>query len=195
MRLSRNGVSLIENAGTSGDFKLYFGKGNLILSLSHGCCNVAMTRIDLGSERNGLLMTPVWTNLDKTSRGCFFLPHPDLFIIIEQMKTGHHLSDFELIAMLVLLRLGEDAYGVPIAREIEEQTKREVKLGSVYAALERLEEKGFVASELGQPTQERGGRAKRYFRITQQGMREVRETRRTLIRLWQGIPELNGGHL
>jgi PadR family transcriptional regulator, regulatory protein PadR len=123
------------------------------------------------------------------------LPHPDLFIIIEQMKTGHHLSDFELIAMLVLLRLGEDAYGVPIAREIEEQTKREVKLGSVYAALERLEEKGFVASELGQPTQERGGRAKRYFRITQQGMREVRETRRTLIRLWQGIPELNGGHL
>jgi DNA-binding PadR family transcriptional regulator len=63
------------------------------------------------------------------------------------MKTGYHLSDFELIAMLVLLRLGEDAYGVPIAREIEEQTKREVKLGSVYAALERLEEKGFVASD------------------------------------------------
>jgi PadR family transcriptional regulator PadR len=111
------------------------------------------------------------------------------------MKTGHHLSDFELIAMLVLLRLGEDAYGVPIAREIEEQTKREVKLGSVYAALERLEEKGFVASELGQPTQERGGRAKRYFHITQQGMREVRETRRTLIRLWQGIPELKRGPL
>ena len=111
------------------------------------------------------------------------------------MKTGHHLSDFELIAILVLLRLGEDAYGVPIAREIEEQTKREVKLGSVYAALERLEEKGFVASELGQPTQERGGRAKRYFHITQQGMREVRETRRTLIRLWQGIPELKRGPL
>ena len=111
------------------------------------------------------------------------------------MKTGHRLSDFELIAMLVLLRLGEDAYGVPIAREIEEQTKREVKLGSVYAALERLEEKGFVASELGQPTQERGGRAKRYFHITQQGMREVRETRRTLIRLWQGIPELKRGPL
>jgi len=111
------------------------------------------------------------------------------------MKTGHHLSDFELIAMLVLLRLGEDAYGVPIAREMEEQTKREVKLGSVYAALERLEEKGFVASELGQPTQERGGRAKRYFHITQQGMREVRETRRTLIRLWQGIPELKRGPL
>jgi PadR family transcriptional regulator PadR len=151
-----------------------------------------MTRIDLGSERNGLLATPIST---RPVVGAFFLPHPDLFIIIEQMKTGYHLSDFELIAMLVLLRLGEDAYGVPIAREMEEQTKREVKLGSVYAALERLEEKGFVASELGQPTQERGGRAKRYFHITQQGMREVRETRRTLIRLWQGIPELKRGHL
>jgi PadR family transcriptional regulator, regulatory protein PadR len=111
------------------------------------------------------------------------------------MKTGSHLSEFELIAMLVLLRLGENAYGVPIAREIEEQTRREVKLGSVYAALERLEEKGFVASELGEPTQERGGRAKRYFHVTKQGMREVRETRQTLIRLWQGVPELEGGRV
>jgi PadR family transcriptional regulator PadR len=53
------------------------------------------------------------------------------------MKTQSYLSDFELVAMLVLLRLGDNAYGVPIAREIEEQTQREVKLGSVYAALER----------------------------------------------------------
>ena len=111
------------------------------------------------------------------------------------MKTVHHLSDFELIAILVLLRLGEDAYGVPIAREIEEQTKREVKLGSVYATLERLQEKGFVVSELGEPTPERGGRAKRYFRVTRQGMRKVRETRQTLIRLWQGVPELKAGRL
>jgi len=60
------------------------------------------------------------------------------------MKSGGYLSDFELISMLALLRLGDGAYGVPIAREIEEQTKREVKLGSVYAALERLEKKGLV---------------------------------------------------
>ena len=70
------------------------------------------------------------------------------------MKPSSRLSDFELIVMLVLLRLEDDAYGVPIAREIEEQTKREVKLGSVYATLERLEEKDFVVSELGEPTQE-----------------------------------------
>ena len=125
----------------------------------------------------------------------FFLPNPDLFIILEQMKTGHHLSDFELIVMLVLLRLGDEAYGVPIAREIEEQMGREVKLGSVYGTLERLEEKGFVASELGEPTQERGGRAKRYFQVTKQGMRIVRETRQALTRLWQNIPELEGGRL
>lgn len=109
------------------------------------------------------------------------------------MRTGTHLSDFELIVMLVLLRLGDEAYGVPIAREIEEQMGREVKLGSVYAALERLEGKGFVASELGEPTQERGGRAKRYFHVTRQGMREVRKTRQVLTRLWQSVPELEGG--
>jgi|SRR5438552_2416673 len=109
------------------------------------------------------------------------------------MKPSSRLSDFELIVMLVLLRLEDDAYGVPIAREIEEQTKREVKLGSVYATLERLEEKDFVVSELGEPTQERGGRAKRYFQVTKQGMREVRETRQILTRLWQGVPELEEG--
>lgn len=111
------------------------------------------------------------------------------------MRHGTHLSDFELIVMLVLLRLGDEAYGVPIAHEIEEQTRREVKLGSVYATLDRLEEKGFVVSELGEPTQERGGRAKRYFHVTRQGMREVRETRQVLTRLWQNVPELEGGRL
>jgi len=111
------------------------------------------------------------------------------------MKPQSHLSDFELVAILVVLRLADNAYGVPIAREIEEQTKREVKLGSVYAALERLEEKGLVVSELGEPTRERGGRAKRYFHVTRQGMRKVRETQQTLIKLWRGVPELEGGRL
>jgi DNA-binding PadR family transcriptional regulator len=111
------------------------------------------------------------------------------------MKPQSYLSDFELIAMLAVLRVGDNAYGVPIAREIEDQTKREVKLGSVYAALERLEEKGFVVSELGEPTRERGGRAKRYFRVTRRGMRRVRETQQTLVRLWRGVPELEGGRL
>jgi len=103
------------------------------------------------------------------------------------------LGNFELMVLLALIRVGEDAYGVPISQAIEESTGRDVLVGSVYAALERLEVKGFVSSRVGEPTPERGGRAKRYFRITAKGLRQVRETRRALIKLWQRIPELEGG--
>ena len=95
--------------------------------------------------------------------------------------------------MLALIRLAPAAYGVPIAREIEARGGRSVALGSVYAALERLAEKGLVLSELGEATQERGGRAKRYFRITGEGLRAVRATRQSLIGMWQGVPSLEGG--
>ena len=103
------------------------------------------------------------------------------------------LGNFELMIMLALIRLGQDAYGVPVSKTLEESMGREVPLGSVYAALERLEEKGFVSSRIGEPTPERGGRAKRYFRVTAKGLREVRVARGTLIKLWQGIPALEGG--
>src|SRR5437764_5016613 len=109
------------------------------------------------------------------------------------MAKPGYLGDFELIVMLALMRLGEDAYGVPISREIEQQSGREVALGSVYAALERLEKKGLVSSVLGKPTAERGGKAKRYFRVTQDGLRQVRVTRQALMKLWHGLPTLEGG--
>ena len=102
-------------------------------------------------------------------------------------------GNFELMVMLAVIRLGNAAYGVPISRAIEESTNREVLVGSVYATLERLEEKGLVASEVGEPTPERGGRAKRYFRITENGLRQVRDTRGALVKLWKGIPALQGG--
>ena len=108
------------------------------------------------------------------------------------MLNRSYLGEFELMVMLVLIRLGEDAYGVPIGRAIEESSGREVALGSVYAALERLEQKGFVSSSVGDPTPERGGRAKRYFRVTNAGLRQVRKTRQTLINLWSGLPQLGG---
>lgn len=108
------------------------------------------------------------------------------------MKQRTHLSTFELMVMLALARLGEDAYGVPIAREIEDSSGREVVLGSVYAALERLEKKDFVSSTLGEPTPERGGRAKRYFRLTARGSREVRDAQRTLLKLSRGMAGLKG---
>jgi len=66
-------------------------------------------------------------------------------------------------------------------------------VGSVYAALERLEGKGLVSSVLGDPTPERGGKAKRFFRITKEGLRQVHETRRVLTRLWQTLPQPKGG--
>ena len=70
---------------------------------------------------------------------------------------------------------------------------REVALGSVYASLERLQEKDLVTSQLGEATAERGGRAKRYFRLTDGGLAAVRETQRSLVNLWSGLPELEGG--
>ena len=85
--------------------------------------------------------------------------------------------------MLAVIRLGNAAYGVPISRAIEESTNREVLVGSVYATLERLEEKGLVASEVGEPTPERGGRAKRYFRIEAPGRRALNSSRETIARM------------
>src|SRR5262244_403408 len=102
------------------------------------------------------------------------------------------IGNFELMVMLALIRLGDNAYGVPISQEIEKRSGREVAIGSVYAALERLEGKGLVTSELGEATAERGGRAKRYFEITPKGLAEVQETRRTLVELWRGLPQLQG---
>lgn len=116
-----------------------------------------------------------------------------IFIILEQMSTRPHLGEFELVVMLALLRVSENAYGVPIARVIEEGTGSEIGIGSVYAALDRLEQKGLVTSALGEPTSERGGRAKRYFRVTKSGLQQVRKTQKTLVALWQGLPKLEGG--
>ena len=107
-------------------------------------------------------------------------------------RPNDSLSNFELMVMLVVLRLGDNAYGVPIAEEIEKRRGKRVSIGSVYAALDRLSAKGFVDSQLGESTAERGGRAKRYFRITAKGLGEVRETRRTLVELWNRLPELQG---
>lgn len=105
------------------------------------------------------------------------------------MPDRSYLGEFELMLLLAVVHLGDEAYGVPISRELERQRGRDVSVGSVYAALERLETKGLVVSSLGDPTPERGGKAKRYFRITRQGLRQVHETRRVLTRMWQTIPD------
>ena len=124
--------------------------------------------------------------------GVVCCPRADLFVIVEEMANRSYLGECELMILLAVIRLGDDAYGVPISKELLEITGREIALGSIYAALDRLEHKGLVTSRLGDPTPARGGRAKRYFRVTSRGMREVKTTRTALVRLWGGIPQLQG---
>ncbi len=109
--------------------------------------------------------------------------------------TGRLLTDFELMILLATLRVRDDAYGVPIAREIEEIAGRSVTLGAVYLVLDRLERARLVTSSLGAATRERGGRAKRLFRVTAAGRAAVRRTQRAFVALWTGIPELKGGRV
>ena len=104
-----------------------------------------------------------------------------------------YLTDFELMLLLAILRVGDEAYGVTIAREIEASGERTVLLGAVYTGLDRLEAHGLVTSSVGAPTPERGGRAKRYFRVTASGMKAVRQAKRAFTQLWSGVPGLEGG--
>lgn len=107
------------------------------------------------------------------------------------MRT-HLLTDFELMILLAVLRVGDEAYGVPIAREIEHTGGRTVIVSAVYAALDRLERQGLVRSSVGAPTPERGGRAKRFFTVTPSGIRAIKDTQRALTALWTNVPRLEG---
>ena len=110
------------------------------------------------------------------------------------MAKRSYLGEMELMVLLAVMRLGDEAYGVPISKELLTLAGREVALGSIYAALDRLEEKDFVSSSLGDPTPQRGGRAKRYFRVTPTGLRTLKMTRAALTNLWSGVPVLEGKH-
>jgi PadR family transcriptional regulator PadR len=103
------------------------------------------------------------------------------------MGTTGRLGHFEELVLLALVRLRENAYGVTIRRELIERTGREVSIGAVYTALERLERKEYVSSRVGDPTPERGGRAKRYFKIEAPGQQALRETREAASRLAEGF--------
>ncbi len=114
------------------------------------------------------------------------------FIVKYEYMARESLGSFELMVLLAVLRLGDESYGVPIAKAIEAGTGRKVILASVYNALEGLKEKGLVTSSLGEPTCERGGRAKKYFQVTTRGVREANSAKDALNRLWHGIPQLKG---
>lgn len=105
-----------------------------------------------------------------------------------------HLGELEQLVLLAVARLEGEGYGVSLRRELEERAERRCSLGAVYATLDRLETKGYVTSREGEPTAERGGRAKRLFRIEPPGMRALVAARRTLDRMWDGLePGAQGG--
>jgi len=105
-------------------------------------------------------------------------------------KRDEPLGSLEHIVLLAVMRLGEDAYGITVRREIESTTGRDLSIGAVYATLGRLESKAFVRSLAGEPTAERGGRAKRYFRATAEGMSAVRRTQESIHKMSSGLKDL-----
>jgi PadR family transcriptional regulator PadR len=107
------------------------------------------------------------------------------------MSKVETLGEFEQLVLLAIVRLGVDAYGSTIREEIEDRTARSVTIGALYTALERLERKGYVASVMSDPTPQRGGRAKRYYRLRPAGGAALRRSREALTRMWAGV-ELDG---
>jgi PadR family transcriptional regulator PadR len=103
------------------------------------------------------------------------------------MPNRDYLGEFEHIVILAVLRLADQAYGVTVRREIEVRTRREVSIGAIYATLDRLEAKGYVQSRAGDPTPERGGRSKRFFRVTARGVSAVNSRHRALRSLTEGL--------
>jgi PadR family transcriptional regulator PadR len=99
------------------------------------------------------------------------------------------LGEFEQAVLLAILRVGPEAYGVPIRHDLSGRLGRAVSVGAIYTTLDRLETKGFVSSWTGGATAERGGRAKRFYRIEAPGHRALDAARAVTRSLWAGLPE------
>src|SRR6185369_2529823 len=108
--------------------------------------------------------------------------------IMPAMKAKDvYVGELEQQILLIVLRLGDGAYANPIGEMLTVAARRRVGRGALYTALERLEAKGCLRSSMGEPLPERGGRARRYFTVTAAGMRALRESRRVLLGLWDGL--------
>jgi PadR family transcriptional regulator len=103
------------------------------------------------------------------------------------MSRTKNLGEFEILVLAALIRQGPDAYGVTIRKEIEERAARSVSIGALYSTLSRLEEKGYVASRVGEATRERGGRAKRHYVIKAQGQAQLEKSARALGSMLKGL--------
>jgi len=102
---------------------------------------------------------------------------------------GTYLGEFEEIVLLAVAIHSGDAYGAAIVSEIEQQMNRSVNLGAVHSALNRLQEKGLVRSEMGGALPERGGRRKRLYSVTAYGRRALEEARQIRNQMWDAVPK------
>jgi PadR family transcriptional regulator PadR len=108
------------------------------------------------------------------------------------MGKRDYLGEFEQLVLLAILRLGSNAYGMTIRREIEGRARRKTSIGALYLTLDRMEQKGFIKSDLGEVTPERGGRAKRFFEVNPSGRQALRKSLEGVRRMADGsfpLPE------
>ena len=110
------------------------------------------------------------------------------------MTRALNLGEFEQLILLAILRLGDRAYGVTIRAELSDRAGRTITPGALYTALERLEAKGLITSRMGDPTPQRGGRAKRYVTVTAAGMQALTRALQAYERLLDGLELSRGAH-
>jgi len=101
------------------------------------------------------------------------------------------LGSLELATLLAVARLGEDAYGLAVRRDLADRTGRDHSAGAIYTTLQRLEDKGLLASHTGAPLPVRGGRARRHFTVTGAGARAIRAAERQAVQLWAGVGDMS----
>jgi len=121
--------------------------------------------------------------------------HLYYIVSMQRRKNDQHepLGEFETLVLMAIMRLGNDAYGMRIHREIEERATRRCSFGALYTTLDRLEQKGYVSSRVGEKTAERGGRAKKYMRVTAIGSTAVKQAYRATVQMAEGLEPVLGG--
>lgn len=102
---------------------------------------------------------------------------------------GERLGEFEEFTLLAVRALGDDTYAVPVQQYVEKVTGRPVSIGAIYAALARLEQKGFLRSTMSEAVAQRGGKSKRIYSVTSSGLRTARDLHRVRERIWNAITE------
>ena len=109
-------------------------------------------------------------------------------------RDGVQIGELEELALLAVLRLGDEAYGARLREELKEEAGRSVSIGTIYVTLMRAEEKGLLRSWMGEPSSVRGGKAKRYFALLPAGVEALERARRIREHMWKGVPATGRTH-